>query len=227
MTQSDLAKKSGISYGGIQGYERGQIPKGDNLLKLARALECSVDWLMTGENFLGRTMEEIPPAEVREGSILYIEVTKGKQVSAPLPNLDPQMVVSIPKIEPVFLSGTDFFATGNKIIGYYFFRKDWLNKMGLAQGLVVMDIVGDSMKPTLEEGDTVMIDTNRKIVTGGNIYAIREGETILIKRLQPLVGGKIQILSDNREMYHPQELDTSKNALSVIGQIVWMARKLV
>ena len=48
-TQRELAKKAAVSYASIQAYERGQIPKGDYLLAIARTLNCTTDWLLTGE----------------------------------------------------------------------------------------------------------------------------------------------------------------------------------
>lgn len=224
MTQRSLAKNSGVSYGGIQAYERGQIPKGDNLLKIARVLGCSMDWLMTGENFIGRP-GEMP--EVRQRNPSYLEVVKSGHLSIPLPDLDPETAVSIPKIEARLTPGTGSLTVGNQAIGYYFFRKDWLRSIGNPKDLVLLEVVGDSMKPTLEEGDSVMVDLARKSISGANIYAIGEGESILIKRVQPLVGGKAQIICDNRDLYAPQEWDLSQSPIPIIGQIVWFAKRLV
>ena len=229
MTQGDLAERSGVSYGSIQNYERGQIPKGDNLLNIARALECGMEWLIAGESPSSEAASPrlLPIGEVRQQNPVYIEVIKGEKITAPLPDLDPQTIVSIPKIEAKLSPDSDFLVSGDHIIGYYFFRKDWLKTMGAAKDLVLLNIVGDSMEPTLAEGDTVMIDLARVSITGGNIYAIGEGETILIKRIQPLVGGKIQILCDNRAIYQPQEIDLSKHPIRIIGQVVWMSKKLI
>ncbi|NIS87622.1 MAG: helix-turn-helix transcriptional regulator [Nitrospinaceae bacterium] len=72
ITQEELAEWTGISYGSIQAYERGQIPKGDYLLKLADFFDCSTDWLLTGRGPLqrlpGRAPEEpsLDPGQVQE-----------------------------------------------------------------------------------------------------------------------------------------------------------------
>ncbi len=47
--QIQLAKKVGVSKTTIQNYESGIIPKGKYLAKLSRVLECSIDWLLIGE----------------------------------------------------------------------------------------------------------------------------------------------------------------------------------
>lgn len=48
-TQGDLADEIGVSKTTIQNYEAGNIPKGLYLFKLSRALKCSIDYLMIGE----------------------------------------------------------------------------------------------------------------------------------------------------------------------------------
>ena len=49
LTQSDLAILVGVSKTTIQSYESGNIPKGLNLFRLSRALKCSIDYLLIGE----------------------------------------------------------------------------------------------------------------------------------------------------------------------------------
>ena len=49
MTQSDLSHLIGVSKTTIQSYESGNIPKGLNLFRLSRALKCSIDYLLLGE----------------------------------------------------------------------------------------------------------------------------------------------------------------------------------
>ena len=67
---------------------------------------------------------------------------------------------------------------------------------------------GDSMEPTLRDGDYVLIDENINFGTNG-IYAIQYGGQILIKRLQFKMDGTILIISDNdkydKEMFNPNE----------------------
>ena len=67
---------------------------------------------------------------------------------------------------------------------------------------------GDSMEPTLRDGDYVLIDENINFGTNG-IYAIQSGGQILIKRLQFKMDGTILIISDNdkydKEVFNPKE----------------------
>jgi phage repressor protein C with HTH and peptisase S24 domain len=71
-----------------------------------------------------------------------------------------------------------------------------------------IQVDGDSMEPTLKDGDYVLIDENINFGTNG-IYAIQYGGQILIKRLQFKIDGTILILSDNdkyeKETFNPNE----------------------
>ncbi len=49
-TQKELAQKIGVTANSIQNYEKGQVPSGDIVVRLARAFSCSTDWLLTGED---------------------------------------------------------------------------------------------------------------------------------------------------------------------------------
>ncbi len=71
-----------------------------------------------------------------------------------------------------------------------------------------IQVDGDSMEPTLRDGDYVLIDENINFGTNG-IYAIQYGGQILIKRLQFKMDGTIIIISDNdkydKEVFNPKE----------------------
>ena len=71
-----------------------------------------------------------------------------------------------------------------------------------------IQVDGDSMEPTLKDGDYVLIDENINFGTNG-IYAIQYGGQILIKRLQFKMDGTILIISDNdkydKEVFNPNE----------------------
>lgn len=47
MSQTDLARRAGINRSLLNKYEHGvQRPVIDNLIAIARALDCSLDWLV-------------------------------------------------------------------------------------------------------------------------------------------------------------------------------------
>ena len=50
LSQIQLAKKIGASHGSIQNYESNSLPKGEYAIKLAEVFNCSIDWLLTGND---------------------------------------------------------------------------------------------------------------------------------------------------------------------------------
>lgn len=56
---------------------------------------------------------------------------------------------------------------------------------------------GDSMNPTIKDGDTIHIDMGRKTIKDGKIFAICHGDLFYAKRLYNLPLGGVRIVSDN------------------------------
>lgn len=74
-----------------------------------------------------------------------------------------------------------------------------------------IQVDGDSMEPTLRDGDYVLIDENTTFGVNG-IYAIQLGGQILIKRLQFKMDGTILIISDNSK-YQIETFNPTENQL--------------
>lgn len=83
-------------------------------------------------------------------------------------------------------------------------------------------VSGDSMEPTLSNGDIVLIDHSRNYIHDFGIYAISVDDAILIKRLQPF-GSKVQIISDNSK-YPPIIVDATE--LVINGKALWYGHDL-
>ena len=81
-----------------------------------------------------------------------------------------------------------------------------------------IQVDGDSMEPTLKNGDFVLIDESAKNGVNG-IYAVQYAGQILIKRLQFKMDGTIVIISDNtkyeKEIYNPNENQLSFQVLGL------------
>ena len=68
------------------------------------------------------------------------------------------------------------------------FRHDWLSSKTPTrhEGLSAMRVKGDSMHPTISDGDTILIDEgdSGKNLIDGKIYVVRKGESIYVKRFR-------------------------------------------
>lgn len=95
---------------------------------------------------------------------------------------------------------------------------------GAALSLITVD--GESMAPTLNDGDDILVDRNdtaERLRDG--IYVLRVDEALLVKRLaiDPVSGGLL-IRSDNAD--YPEWTARAVDQLSIVGRVVWVGRRL-
>lgn len=91
--------------------------------------------------------------------------------------------------------------------------------------LSVIRVEGDSMFPTLSDGDEIVVDAAdgpERLRDG--IYVLRRDDALLVKRVAPHpAGGSLSIRSDNQA--YPS-FDCEPGAIAIIGRVVWMGRRL-
>lgn len=100
-----------------------------------------------------------------------------------------------------------------------------LRELGLrADAASMIRVEGDSMEPTLSDGDEILVDRERREVTGrGGIFVIRLDGGLMVKRLRVAVGG-VEVISDNSA--YPARL-CARDIVEVIGRVVWFSRSLI
>lgn len=111
--------------------------------------------------------------------------------------------------------------------GTYSFSKKLLRDIGADPNY--SDVIfssGDSMYPTIEGGDCLVVDKSKTDIYDGKIYCVRIQEKLYAKRLQFLPPNKINVISDNPK-YKPFEVDLSKELdydFAVVGEVKWWSR---
>lgn len=139
--------------------------------------------------------------------------------------------VDVPLHEALLSAGAG--ASSNEaVIDRLAFRRDWLARIGLAPSAARMArVVGDSMEPTLFEGDMVLIDTSsiepRVVQRSARdrrrspIYALADGTGARIKRIERPDVDQIMLLSDNPD--YPPEFVRGHDLteLKIIGKVAW------
>lgn len=102
------------------------------------------------------------------------------------------------------------------------FRKEWLFSRHLSPAnLVIVDVHGDSMEPYLKDNDLVLVDTAQTDVASGKTYVLRMDGHLLVKNLQLLPHGLVQVASFNPG-FPPYQIDLSDESLdmTIIGRVV-------
>jgi phage repressor protein C with HTH and peptisase S24 domain len=84
--------------------------------------------------------------------------------------------------------------------------------------------MGNSMEPTISDGDVILIDRSQIDVRFGDLYwAISYGQIGMIKRLRPMPDGGVKILSDNPAVTPETAYD---GELHVFGRVVAVVKNL-
>lgn len=79
-----------------------------------------------------------------------------------------------------------------------------------------MQVSGDSMQPTINDGDFILADTSRNVFDVDGIYLIRMINGLVVKRLQAGLNA-ISIISDNPN-YKP--IEASIGEVKIIGKVI-------
>ncbi|GAA5104505.1 helix-turn-helix transcriptional regulator [Orbus sasakiae] len=206
LTQPDIAQKLAVSKAAVSKWEKGDnTPK--ELDRLAKLLQVDLNWLRTGKGNMQQhttTLNEIKGIPVDE----WDDVT-------PLQSDE----VEVPYYKSIELAaGVGCTAepdyNGYKLrFGKRFFRRKGVQK----ENVVCFPARGNSMEPIIPNGATVAVDTARKEIIDGDIYAICQDGLCRLKRLYLIPNHRIRINSFNSEE-HPDETADLKE-VEIIGRV--------
>ena len=240
LTQRELAEALGPRYDQamVSRVESGhKALRFDGVVKAARKLHVSVDYLA------GLT-DDPQPATRLAGALAHWRARAAEledsRALAPSPeDSKPRRdLFAGPGINPVPLLHNAGIAAGaggdtdhEHVLSYVPFRDDWLRSHGLnAAQCAVIEVIGQSMEPTLEDHAVILVDFQRKTQRRNKIFAIRDAEGPIVKRLRHDRDGW-WLDSDNEEtneqsgqrVYPPRPWPQEAE---VIGQVMWTGRTL-
>ncbi|WP_265571081.1 S24 family peptidase [Sphingomicrobium nitratireducens] len=125
-------------------------------------------------------------------------------------------------------AGPGALAAGERAHGRFGFDPAWLRRLTASRPdqLAVIRVEGDSMAPTLAEGDDILIDHGDaagRLRDG--IYVLRIDDALVVKRLalHPF-DGRITIQSDNPAW--PDWPDVPRGDLDIVGRVLWAGRRI-
>jgi phage repressor protein C with HTH and peptisase S24 domain len=132
----------------------------------------------------------------------------------------------IPKLAVGASAGPGAIPGRETLAGKIGFDEKWLRKQGLDPAqLSLIQVEGDSMSPTLNHGDDIMVD-NRAAAgpLRDGIHVIRLDDALMVKRLASGPSGRLSVLSDNPA--YPGWSDVDRATVAIIGRVVWAGRRL-
>lgn len=215
-----IVERSGIAPASLNRYLKGAEMKIGTAMRLAAACNVSLEWLLTG----AESGSALPP--VMRGMETLLDGRTGEVHSL-------TDVIEFPKYNVKLSAGHGAVAHhAHEIVPSFLALPRFLlpkEIIAAAPHLIAVDVTGDSMTPTLSDGDTLLVDTRVQSVISGSIYAIRAEDEVLVKRLNRHVDGNIEVTSDNPR-FKPQliEAETARRLwadgeapLKIIGRVLW------
>lgn len=144
-------------------------------------------------------------------------------LGGPLTSAAKTGICLIPKLAVGASAGPGAIPCRETLAGKVGFDEKWLRKQGLDPSrLSLIQVEGDSMSPTLNHGDDIMVDNRAATVpVGDGIHVIRLDDVLMVKWLASGPGGRLSVLSDNPA--YPGWSDVDCATVTVIGRVVWGA----
>lgn len=213
--KTKFAKSTGKTPAQITDICKGRgKPTFDYLLALNVKYGINVNWLVTGEG---------SPFLEEEESKGNREENKGSEEA----QLSKDFVM-VPRYDVQASAGYGTIINSEQVVDYLAFKKEWVdnNLRAEAPNLALITADGDSMEPTIKNGDLLLIDLFQTRVKKDSIYILRWEDLLIAKRLQWMYDGSLLIRSDN-SVYKDQVVsEESLEHLQVLGRVIWFGRRM-
>lgn len=210
LQHKDLVAATGASKGTVTNWISGvNTPTNERLIKLAQALKTTSSWLLTGNS--SPEFAQVEPWDS----------------NTPLDDDE----VEIPFFKDFSFAcggGSISEAIANETRKLRMSKATLRNLSITKENAVAATAMGDSMSPTIKDGDTIHLDLGRKNIKDGKIFAICIGGLFYCKRLYNLPLGGVRIVSDNSTEFpelHLSEQERINQQFEIIGW-VWQISSL-
>jgi SOS-response transcriptional repressor LexA len=91
----------------------------------------------------------------------------------------------------------------------------YIDKRIINKDLDAINVIGDSMEPTIKDGSVIFIDRTDKNIQNGGIFVVSTPAGVFVKRVNLKSNGKIELISDNK-LYPSETVEEAE----IIGKVV-------
>lgn len=252
LSATDISKLTGVSKATVSFWVSGTNgAKGKNLLSLARALDCSPDWLSEGTGSPGVSSSEsrLDSGASAADMVKQMLAKQGKS----LPEAARQRLLAAAEADDGGgVIDLDYYrpgAVGDEVwIAHYDVRAamgggqiphdypemfqdvrvspQHLREMGVEFKehfhLKMVTGWGQSMAPTIKHRDPLLVDVSIREFVGDGIYMFSWEGHLYIKRLQWIGDDQIKMISDN-DRHQPQTIRADETFIQARVLLVWSA----
>ncbi|MCA8194136.1 S24 family peptidase [Burkholderia vietnamiensis] len=214
-SEASFARAAKISQTGLNRIAQGGFPTLPVLVQIAETAGVSVDWLATGRG------DGLDTKASASSNALQAVDTLGNSV-------DVSEFVFIPRYNVKAAAGHGQAVTDEAPTYTMAFRRYWIENYLHANptDLSVLSVRGDSQQGVLNDRDVILIDRSQTSGSAG-LYVLRIDGEIIVKTLQRLPGGILEVSSAN-PAYKPFEVNMEKPPadFAIIGRVVWFGRQV-
>lgn len=220
ITKADLARAAKVSPTAVGQWTSGQVLNLNykNAERIAKRFGYSTEWLMDGSG-QEKTRRALGH-EASESRLSIVEWEQDESLSSDSVMLD---------VIDIELSAGPGMSVSEEKPSYKLpFMRETLRANGVrAADAKIVRIIGNSMSPVMENGDTVGVNTaDRYPIRDGKPYAIRDMDLIRVKLLYALPGGGLRVRSFNQAEFPDETLTGSEveDRITVIGRVFWSSK---
>ncbi len=203
LTQEELAKATMVHKTSLLSYEKETVSPPASFLEKLVALGFDVNYIISGlKNFSSYGVESENEA-VEDESNVYI-----------------------PLVDAVLCAGHGSLETQDNILDTIPFPRSFIEQKGNPKNMVLFRVSGDSMTPTINDKDMVLVDQSKKQLETGKIYAVGFEDVIYLKQIDFMP--KTLVLKSHNKDYKDIELSVNEyndEHFRVIGKLLWVSRE--
>jgi len=136
-------------------------------------------------------------------------------------------VVTVPRLSLGASAGSGSLDEDERTAGVMAFDAKWLRHLGVRpQKVSIIRVDGESMAPTLSNGDDIMVDRSdgaERLRDG--IYVLRLDDVLMVKRVaMTLRRDRFSVRSDNPA--YPDWEDVDPASVGIVGRVIWAGRRV-
>lgn len=210
-----FSKRCGVGDSTLRKYLTGATPGLENLVAIAEAADVTLDWLATGRG------------EMRASSSQWQNSGQQSQSQASTSEIDEEGAIQsefmhVQRLDVSASAGFGALSADERVISLLPLPTAFLRRLGINPASAnFIDARGDSMEPTISDGDLLLVDTSRTEITENGIYVVVVGNSLLVKRVQILSTGGLRLVSDN-PAYEPEVVQPDAVVyLKIAGRVMW------
>lgn len=213
LTQVEVSKAVGITQASYSELERGLVKSTSKIVEIANLFKVNPTWLATGQ---GEMIAPFDPTKLKD----YHRID----------DWDDDTPLDADELEFVFYK--DFrVACGHGSDGVVY-DNEWrklrmsratIERIGSYKDKIFATLAdGDSMSPTINDGDTIWVDMSKQNIKDGKIFVFEYGGLFMCKRLYRLPNDGLRVVSDNADIYPEWQITGEQRQQNDFRLIGWV-----